>query len=505
MKATKIFMMAALALTFAACSNDDNDLAQQPAQQPANDEITITATVSSDDGATTRALSPDGDNIASTWETTDEFAILFNDGSSNVKRIATVVAPISGSSVTITFTIPSALANNTDCTIVYPASAANTANTGADVATALAAQDGTIENCPEVRVGTAIIDKDNHSLSSVTKLAAQNAIFKFTLGSAIDDTHPLYIKDNTGAVITTITPSASTTTAYVAMEPATAKYFKFSATTSENKIISKSNTATIVAGKYYQTTLAVPALGDLYYSDGTYSTTLQTGKTAIGVIAYLGTDNFTENGTTVGGSAFVGHGLVMCLKNAASDVAWCDASYSDLDGLEFGSAAMVTNVDGLKRTTNVSGYSNTKKIIENPAKSSASYPAASSAWNYTTLPAPTTGTTGWFLPTAQQWVKMQSGLGKLNEDNLTTGSWYDNDHPAANKWEDALSKAGSGNYDSMKSGSLYFWSSSESDGRHAWYLGVAANRPGSYSGFKWTEEHKNSSGENKRVRPVLAF
>ena len=30
MKATKIFMMAALALTFAACSNDDNDIAQQP-------------------------------------------------------------------------------------------------------------------------------------------------------------------------------------------------------------------------------------------------------------------------------------------------------------------------------------------------------------------------------------------------------------------------------------------------------------------------------------------
>lgn len=106
MKATKIFMMAALALTFAACSNDDNDLAQQPAEQPANDEITITATVSSDDGATTRALSIDGSNIASTWETTDKFAILFNDGTSNVKREATV-SSINGSTVTITFTIPS--------------------------------------------------------------------------------------------------------------------------------------------------------------------------------------------------------------------------------------------------------------------------------------------------------------------------------------------------------------------------------------------------------------
>ncbi len=158
-----------------------------------------------------------------------------------------------------------------------------------------------------------------------------------------------------------------------------------------------------------------------------------------------------------------------------------------------------------KRTTNVSGYSNTKQIIENPKKPSASYPAVSSAWNYTALPAPTTGTTGWFLPTAQQWVKMQSGLGELNENDLTTGSYYDNDHPAANKWENALSKAGSGNFDSMKSGSLYFWSSSESDGRHAWYLGVSANRTGSYFGFKWTDEHKNNHTEYHKVRPVLAF
>lgn len=196
MKATKIFMMAALALTFAACSNDDNDLAQQPAEQPDNNEITITATVSSDDGATTRALSIDGSNIASTWEADDQFAILYNDGTSNVKRVATV-SSINGSTVTITFTIPSSLANNTACKIVYPASAANAANTGADVATALAAQDGTIGNCPEVRVGTATIDKDNHILSNVKKLVAQNAIFKFTTknanGSATINVKPLTV------------------------------------------------------------------------------------------------------------------------------------------------------------------------------------------------------------------------------------------------------------------------------------------------------------------------
>ena len=76
MKATKIFMMAALALTFAACSNND-DFAKQPTEQPANGEITITATLDANDGVSNRALGIDGSNIASTWETTDQFAILY--------------------------------------------------------------------------------------------------------------------------------------------------------------------------------------------------------------------------------------------------------------------------------------------------------------------------------------------------------------------------------------------------------------------------------------------
>ena len=60
MKTTKFFLMAALALTFAACSNDDNDAAQ-----PAKAEgITITATLApKSDGAATRAVA-EGTNKA---------------------------------------------------------------------------------------------------------------------------------------------------------------------------------------------------------------------------------------------------------------------------------------------------------------------------------------------------------------------------------------------------------------------------------------------------------
>ena len=296
MKTTKLFMMVALATVTAACN--DNYIA--PDLQPANEEITITATVNAKDGVMTRALGIDGDNIASTWEDTDEFAILFNDGESDVKRIATV-DKIVGTTVTISFTIPGALANNTDCTIVYPASAANAANTGADVATALATQDGTIGNCPEVRVGTAIIDKNSQTLSSVTQLEAQNAIFKFTLGSAIDATHPLIIKDGSDNTIVTVTPTASITEAYVAMPAAASTTYKFQANTADNKI-AKSGTATIVAGKYYQTDLAASYpkaldnvnaddLGSVITSDGSIclnaAGATAAGKTAVAMIAYF--------------------------------------------------------------------------------------------------------------------------------------------------------------------------------------------------------------------------
>ena len=300
MKTTKLFMMVALATVTAACN--DNYIA--PDLQPANEEITITATVNAKDGVMTRALGIDGDNIASTWEDTDEFAILFNDGESDVKRIATV-DKIVGTTVTISFTIPGALANNTDCTIVYPASAANAANTGADVATALATQDGTIGNCPEVRVGTAIIDKNSQTLSSVTQLEAQNAIFKFTLGSAIDATHPLIIKDGSDNTIVTVTPTASITEAYVAMPAAASTTYKFQANTADNKI-TKSGTATIVAGKYYQTDLAASYpkaldnvnaddLGSVITSDGSIclnaAGATAANKTVVAMIAYVYLDN----------------------------------------------------------------------------------------------------------------------------------------------------------------------------------------------------------------------
>ena len=511
MKVTKIFMMAALAVMTAACSNDDrsalpldpvkNDLGQQSAG--VNGEITITATLEAADGATTRALSIDGSNIASNWANTDQFAILYMNGTEDTKSIATVKS-INASTVTITFTIPATLANNTACTIVYPASAANDDNTGADVATALATQDGTIGNCPEVRVGTATIDKDNHNLSDVTKLAPQNAVFKFTvqdLGGTAKSASEFKVSDNAGNVFTTVEPTSAASELYVALPVLSDGTYWFNATADSKPYIAKATVSTATsAGNYYQSTVKMATLGDLMGDDGKFyanATAITAPTKAIGVIAYLGSDATTEAIANGGG-----HGLVLCLKNAASgrDSQWS----TEKSTLEFGDDAKVTDATGLKRTTNVSGYTNTKTLAEK-TDAATKYKAAYAAKNYTDLTAPT-GTTGWFLPSAQQWVKMIEGLGGLTDGAPSWASWFDNSHTGATAWEAALSKAGSGNYDSMTSANhLWYWSSSEYSALGAVYLDVDATNTGDYYGFYWDIGSKDYTVGGYRVRPVLAF
>ena len=241
-------------------------------------------------------------------------------------------------------------------------------------------------------------------------------------------------------------------------------------------------------------------LGDLFYSDGTFGTTLEVGKTPIGVIAYLDQEG-TDDDEITEKSNGAGHGLVLCLKDAASGA---DAQWStETSAFEFGEDAKVADVDALKRTTNVSGYTNTKTLAEK-TDAATKYKAAYAAKNYAGLTAPT-GTTGWFLPSAQQWMKMQTGLGALEESVFTWNSWFDNSHTAADKWEAALSKAGSGNYDSMTSAYLFCWSSSEYSVSSAVGLYVGAQGTGNNYGFRWLFRTKDSEIDGNRVRPVLAF
>ena len=238
-------------------------------------------------------------------------------------------------------------------------------------------------------------------------------------------------------------------------------------------------------------------LGDLmgrdgkFYADAAAITAAST--TAIGVIAHIGNDATTEAIANGGG-----HGLVMGLYEVGNNIKWSTNTSSQA----YTGNAFVTDASGLKRSDGVSGYSATAAMAS-ATNASTVYPAAYWAKNYSG-PAPT-GTTGWFLPSAQQWVKIIEGLGELTDGAPNFESWFDNSHTAADKWEAALSKAGSSNYESMKSAYLWYWSSSEYSDYYAVRLTVDATGTGVYNGFYWDYQGKVNTSSAGRVRSVLAF
>lgn len=506
-----------------SCSNEDI-LSEVPTPNPskevAENIVTFTATLDAKGGSSMRAVSASG---ATTWVENEEILITYKNTSNVSQEAKATVTSVSGGKATIT----APLVDPKDGCVVhfyYPYESQKESPTK----TLATDQDGSLSTlsqyfdqadddswyggdpyCLSVSGGVATLPS---SINMVNKNVIWKLSFKDGANDITSSITKLEIHASAGGTTDyTITPSPSrpiTDYFYVAMGDLLNDAIVITAYTSTGMYRRAKSNITLEMGKMYTTqnlALNKVELGKLFGADGNvYANATEVtaaSTTAIGVVAYIGTDNFTENGSTVGGEPFVGHGLVMCLKNAASDVAWRTGG----GNYEFGTDVRVGDVNDLKRTTAVSGYSNTKTLIEKTADPQARYPAAYYAWNYTTLPAPTTGTTGWFLPSAQQWVKMQSGLGELNEDNLNYGSWYDHNKPAVKKWEAALAKAGSGNYDSMSSGSRYYWTSSENDGQFAIHMDVSSADTGNYSGFKWTHEAKSNHSEYYRIRPVLAF
>ena len=135
MKTTKYFLsMAALALVGAmtvSCSSDDN-ITDQPQQQEVtkSNVVTLTTTVSLDGGATTRALSIEGNKGVKTFAAGETMAIYYwkNKGNDHVKAVS---APLTagditngGKSATFTFTLDNPY-KDMSVVYTYPAAMAN--------------------------------------------------------------------------------------------------------------------------------------------------------------------------------------------------------------------------------------------------------------------------------------------------------------------------------------------------------------------------------------------
>jgi len=426
----KLFFMAALALMTAACSNDDNDLTTPQPQKA--EGITITAQLApKTGGATTRAVEDKTTYIEAKWAEHEHIAILYTVGSTKKVADAEITAVDGSGTATITFTVDGGTPDNTACTLVYPLSAAKDDHTGVkDAATLLAAQDGT----------------------------AQFAIFKFTLsGPSIDATHPLVIKDNaSNTTITTVTPASTATSVFVAMPAAASKAYKFVVITADNKYI-KSGTATIEAGKYYQTPLTMSPryplalssataewdLGAVACSDGNLymeKKAAPAGKTAVGILGKV-----TETG----------HGLILALQDAPSQ------TWNTINGWE----SVITSAG---RTL--------KKLPDDEARGSLT--------DYMTLGSSLSDliwVSNWCVAQKSDYEEIFVNLGSTTGNS--SGTTFD-----ANV--NAYITTGVGG--TAMSDWRFYWSATESNDSHAW-------------GFLIDYCYEVSKTYSDPVRPVLAF
>ena len=328
----KVFGMIALLLALAACNKAETDIPTEKPKAGATgkaDGITITATLAPK-SLGTKAVSEGTNTIVSTWAQNEKIAVLYEVSETKYAAEANVDA-VDGETgaATISFTVASGTADNTSCTLVYPASAAKEDHTGVkDDATLLAAQDGTLNASLDVRVGAGTIKTATPGLDVTTQPAPQFAIFKFTTknadGSATIDVRPLTII--IGAQNFVITPASATSTLYAALPAISSEAVGFSATGSDTKTYEAAYPGiSFTAGYFYlsELKLKTPAtghslydsvLGEVVGTDGlAYAVAdkdnLPLGVTAAGMVAY-------KSGKT---------GLVISLADENESMRWAGA------------------------------------------------------------------------------------------------------------------------------------------------------------------------------------
>ena len=309
MQTTKIFLMAALALLTAACSNDDTNILT-PVEQPAKSEgIPFTATISMGESASTRALTEDTENkkIVATWATGEKVALIYTVGSTPTKTDAEVTKQADGTA-TISATLETGATNGSDVTIIYPSTAAD-GTTGKVLANLLTAQDGTLATIAskyDVRKGTGKLSisggkatVNNGTAGTTVALTNQFAIWKLKLDNnaknlsimADDITIAGATLGTAGKEFIVAVPAVSSKTVTIVANDESNNCYYFSKAS-----------VTIAAGKYYQSSPTMTALdgndsNPLYKITATSSVTIPDGKTVVLSGVNISSGSITCNGS----------------------------------------------------------------------------------------------------------------------------------------------------------------------------------------------------------------
>ena len=245
----------------------------------------------------------------------------------------------------------------------------------------------------------------------------------------------------------------------------------------------------------------VPAkVGDFFYSDGTYSTTLDPAKTVIGIV--FQTDKSRIGQAEKDALAAIGiaepHGLVMSVKNAGKSLKWSKVVEKTGAPLCHKVAACYQDISGLK---------NTQAVYELASYTSnaGNYPAFKAVADFNTNNAVPENATEWFMPSAGQLWDLLENLGKVEvlkaqRTNDDDSAWLgkNNSDVCSNLNSLLTGIIGADLFDGSRNNN--FWSSSEyweNLKGHARYWCVFSD-----NNVYCTKGSKNDSYD---VRPVLAF
>ena len=466
MKKTFRFLSMAALLAVGAimtgCSNEDNiDNPQQPANK--DNVVTLTATVSLDGGAQTRAITPSSG--AKTFEATNKIAVIYKNTTGSGETVkaesGTLTLSADGTKATFTVTLTNP-ASNSAVRYIYPATMAKDVAADATITSDDATIDYTglfgSQNGNLTTLGTnydlAVFDGSlsGTDLPASASLLNPLAVCALTLkdgGSDITSSvTSLNVSDGTNTYH--VTPSGLSEI-YVAMKPVASQKIAFTAATGSKTYFKTTASAQTLAKStiYNSITVSMTELavnkviganGNIY-ADADAATTA--GTTAVAKIAYLGSD--AETSTTYN------HGLALALSDVSSTQTWCSQTSSTCLTTQYNSASDAKG--------DMAGLANTDALVGHDSHTHA---AASAARNYNSGTHPT-GTSAWFLPSAGQWDKMATAASGYNNLGLESSN---------------------------------YWSSSESYAVRAWRFAFT-------SGFDlWNEDGK---GSDRLVRACLAF
>lgn len=256
-------MMAAVALTLAACSKDDDGLTPQPAEQQPTEQTTgrgipFTATISIGEGGMTRALADGGTTLTATWEEGEKVALIHNGVSDEM-----TIASVSGGKATITGDIMGSPSDGDAVTIIYPATAAK-GTTGKVKGNLLKTQEGTLAAVSEkydVRKGsgTLTVTGESATLTDDVEMENQFAVWKLTLPA---NARNLCILADNEAIAGATLEGEQGTEFTVAVPAVSSKTITVVASDDDNNCYYyKKDGINLAAGKYYRSAPAISPVG----------------------------------------------------------------------------------------------------------------------------------------------------------------------------------------------------------------------------------------------------